>query len=272
MSAPCGQCIGCRLSRSRDWGLRCTHEAQMHPDNCFVTLTYNDENLPLGSTLVRDDIKKFFKRLLKKYEPTKIRRFYSGEYGDETNRPHYHACIFNYRPTDGVFYKKIDDYFLYTSETLNKIWGLGHVTFGELTYESACYTARYTLTKITGELAEDHYSTIDPETGEVTQRVPEFSGQSNRPGIGTPWLDKYAYDIFEKDEVILNGRPMKPPRFYTQYFEKLEPERIEEIKLERIQRSGQRRIDLGPDYNHSRRQFDGNKIANSRITQRNHIP
>ena len=47
---PCGQCIGCKLERSRQWGVRCMHEAQMHKQNCFITLTYNEEIAPEGTT------------------------------------------------------------------------------------------------------------------------------------------------------------------------------------------------------------------------------
>ena len=43
MQVPCGQCIGCRLERSRQWAIRCVHEASLHPINCFITLTYSPE-------------------------------------------------------------------------------------------------------------------------------------------------------------------------------------------------------------------------------------
>jgi len=48
MEIPCGQCVGCRLERSRRWAIRCTHEASLQDDN-FLTLTYNDENYKDGS-------------------------------------------------------------------------------------------------------------------------------------------------------------------------------------------------------------------------------
>ena len=52
---PCGQCIGCKLERSRQWGVRCMHEAQMHKQNCFITLTYNEENTPERGNLNYSD-------------------------------------------------------------------------------------------------------------------------------------------------------------------------------------------------------------------------
>jgi hypothetical protein len=45
IDVPCGQCIGCRLERSRQWAMRCVHEASLYDDNCFITLTYGNESL-----------------------------------------------------------------------------------------------------------------------------------------------------------------------------------------------------------------------------------
>jgi len=90
---PCGQCIGCRLEKSRQWAIRCVHESKCHDDNIFVTLTYNNENLPKDGSLCLADLQKFMKRLRKKYGAG-IRYFACGEYGEKLKRPHYHVCIF----------------------------------------------------------------------------------------------------------------------------------------------------------------------------------
>ena len=78
---PCGKCIGCRLEHSRSWAVRCVHEAYMYENNCFVTLTYDDEHLPLTgdglATLQRNDLTLFLKRLRKRYSH-KIRYFGRG--------------------------------------------------------------------------------------------------------------------------------------------------------------------------------------------------
>ncbi len=71
----CGQCIGCRLDKSKEWAIRCVHEAQMHEANCFITLTYNAENLPSDGSLVKEHFQKFMKRL-RKTTPQKIRYFH----------------------------------------------------------------------------------------------------------------------------------------------------------------------------------------------------
>ena len=233
MTVPCGQCIGCRLERSRQWAVRCVHEAQMHEDNCFVTLTYDDEHLPYGETLHRPDFQKFMKRLIKN-SGVKIRLFYCGEYGGETFRPHYHACLFGWRPSDPELFSVNNGFQLFTSKILSKNWKLGHASFGELTFETAAYTARYCTKKITGKAAKAHYEWVDPDTGEIIDRVPEFSGQSLKPGIGATWLEQFGHDTYSKDEVILQGKAMKPPRFYDNTFAKIEETIVEMVKQERI--------------------------------------
>lgn len=210
----------------------------MHEDNCFVTLTYDDENLPYGQTLVRSDYVKFFKRFRKNTllrTNISIRQYYCGEYGTESKRPHYHAIIFGFRPTDGVLFSEKNGIKLYTSEYLTKTWGMGHCTFGELTFDSAAYCARYITQKITGDLAEKHYQSIDPDTGEVFDRLPEFNGMSRRPGIGLPWLVRYGLDSYSKDQVILRKTAMKPPRAYDIAFERSNPAMWATVRSQRVQ-------------------------------------
>jgi hypothetical protein len=280
MTISCGQCIGCRLERSRQWAIRCVHEQQMHEESCFITLTYNDENLPYGNSLNRPDFQKFMKRLIKKTHP--IRLFYCGEYGDETLRPHYHAILFGFRPTDGIIYKTDGEITSYTSKLLTQTWGLGFATFGEATFESASYCASYTRKKINGPKAAEHYSSTDPETGEIIQRVPEFGGQSRRPGIGTPWLNLYGADAYAKDQLILRNMPMRPPRAYDKLFENTDPLAWQTIKLARAAAAAKRARPLkrkigkhgikssgaDPTAQPHRRLIAGEKIAKQKLQQR----
>lgn len=71
---PCGKCRGCRLEKSRQWALRIMHEASLYDDNCFVTLTYDDEHLPKDGSLVKKDFQLFMKKLRKKFD-SRIRFF-----------------------------------------------------------------------------------------------------------------------------------------------------------------------------------------------------
>jgi len=148
---PCGKCLGCRLSRSREWALRCVHEASLHEQNCFVTLTYSPENLPSDAGLHHPHFQKFMKRLRKKYSGRDIRYYMCGEYGERTNRPHYHALLFGLDFPDWEYVSTSDSgHEVFTSKTLEKIWGLGFVTIGTVTFESAAYCAPYIMKKLTG--------------------------------------------------------------------------------------------------------------------------
>lgn len=228
----CGQCIGCLLQRSLVWALRCNHEAQCHESNSFVTLTYNEENLPEGGTLVPDHFQKWLKRLRKRISPNKIRFFGCGEYGDKNSRPHYHALLFGYDFPDKKLHKvtRRGDR-LYTSEELNLSWTnpdtkqpYGHALIGDLTFQSAAYVARYCTKKITGEKAATHYQNVDPYTGEINQLVPEFSRMSRRPGIGREWFQKYKSDVYPGDFCEINGKKMQPPAYYDKLHEELHEE------------------------------------------------
>lgn len=212
LDLPCGQCIGCRLDRSRSWGLRIMHEASLQEDNCFVTLTYDDANLPSDGSLRYSDFQAFMRRLRKHFKPRPIRFYMCGEYGETTTRPHFHACLFNINfVRDQKYFKKSNantfnpiPSYIYTSPTLSKLWPLGQVTVGNLTLQSAQYTARYIMSKVTGDLAETHYE----------GREPEFNQMSLRPGIGARWLERFRGDV-ELDYVVdRDGNKQKLPAYY----------------------------------------------------------
>ena len=79
---PCGQCIGCRADRSQQWGIRSTHEAQMHDASCFFTLTYDDENVPADYSVKLSDWQKFIRRTRKRIGLKGSRFAGGGEYGE----------------------------------------------------------------------------------------------------------------------------------------------------------------------------------------------
>lgn len=206
----CGQCIGCRLERSRQWAIRCVHEASLHTENCFITLTYDNEHLPSDGSLKVEDFQKFMKRLRKHFNGTTIRYYHCGEYGDRTNRPHYHALLFGIDFADKVLFRiSPSGEKLYRSPTLERLWPYGYSTIGNVTFESAAYVARYIMKKVTGEKAEEHYQ----------GRTPEYTTMSRRPGIAAGWYEKFKNDVYPRDEVIMRGRPMRPPKFYDRLYE-----------------------------------------------------
>lgn len=239
LSLPCGNCVGCRIDRSKEWAARIVHESQMHPENCFVTLTYNDENLPHDGSLNERHFQLFMKRLRRKFNDRKIRFFHCGEYGETLGRPHYHACLFNIDFHDKLLHSVSNDIPCYESEQLNQLWGKGFCTVGELNYETAAYTARYIMKKVTGKKAEEHYTKVHPYTGEIHQVKPEYItmslGRKRGEGIGGSFYQKYKTDFFPRDECPVPGKGVfqGAPRYYLELLREEEPDTYETIKATR---------------------------------------
>jgi len=226
---PCGQCINCRLERARQWAIRCVHEASLHDQNCFITLTYSNENLPHHASLVKRDLQLFLKKLRKKFG-SGIRFYGCGEYGERGDRPHYHACLFNFNFPDREKWLSQNGNTYYISAILNEIWGKGWCTIGDVTFESAAYCAKYIMKKITGERAKAHYG----------NRIPEFTQMSRGSkklktgGIGKNWFDKYSPDIYNHDIMVLRGGiKMRPPKYYDKKYKEINPTKFEALTLKR---------------------------------------
>lgn len=208
---PCGKCLQCRLEYGRQWAIRCIHEAQMHENNCFITLTYDDDHLK-SDKLIYSDFQNFMKKL-RKLQDDPIGVFVTGEYGEKTKRPHWHACLFNWMPKDANYkYSNERGDQVYESETLKKLWPNGISEFGSVTFESAGYVARYAAKKLThGKDQEHDYHPI--------------SKKSSKNAIGKKWLEKYYTDVFNYGKIVLpDGKTCGIPRYYEKWFQKNHPE------------------------------------------------
>ena len=236
----------------------------MHEKNCFVTLTYDPQSLPSTGSLSKRDWQLFAKKLRKKVGS--FRFFMCGEYGENTNRPHYHALLFGVNfDFDRVVYQ-VTPHRLYRSETLEKVWGKGRCPFGEVTFESAQYVAKYCLKKVNGAKAEEEgvYWRADPETGEAWEVEPEFALMSRRPGIGATWFEKYKSDVFPRDGCIVEGRKVRVPRYYDT---KLSEEELLEYKEKRRALVAKRRHELTPERLRHREAYAEEKARGDRRTR-----
>lgn len=254
---PCGQCIGCRLEYSRQWAIRCALEASLYEHNYFVTLTYDDEFLPINdvvkydketgefisreikSTLVKRHLQLFMKRLRKRikkvYGCTGVRLYGSGEYGSKNGRAHFHVILFNC-PLKLEFHHNEDGYTYYTSEDIDKCWvtgeddpvpglSMGFHLVSDFSFKTAAYVARYILKKHKG---------VDSSYYEENGIAPEFSVCSRRPGIGRAYFDSNVDKIYNFDSITipqLNGSlTCKPPKYYDKIVAERYPEIMEQIK------------------------------------------
>lgn len=155
----------------------------MSSGTAFVTLTYNDENLPASGSLVPDHLKDFLKRFREKIRPLLLRFYAVGEYGEESNRPHYHLAIYGFGPC--VYgrsrYDKNRTRCCVVCDTITDSWGLGFCYVGELEIKSAAYVAGYLMKKISDKSLGD--------------RHPVFARMSLRPGIGAWAMDEVASSL-----------------------------------------------------------------------------
>lgn len=214
------------------------HESRYHELNVFITLTYSDTFVPINTGLNPLHTQNFLKRLRKHHEPNALRFFLCGEYGEETNRPHYHAILFGIDFADKKKHstnERGDQ--RWTSEKLEKIWGMGRCELGTVTPQSAGYVARYCMKKINGELAPDHYQ----------GKHPEFARMSRRPGIGKQHYDQYSNEIFHRGFIVNNGKQAKIPSFYDRQLDKENPELLNRVKRERQKQALTRKIDSTPE-------------------------
>lgn len=179
-----------------------------------------------------------------------LRYYYSGEYGERYRRPHYHACLFGIDFADKKLLRHTpQEHALYESETLKLLWPHGQHILSDLTWETAAYTARYTLAKVKGEgqkhkkvtqhngktVIKRHYEEIDYDTGEIITLEPEYNDMSRKPGIGAEWLQKWENDVYKQDVsyIRIRGNKTQPPRYYDKLHKKRNPEHHDHIKKER---------------------------------------
>lgn len=150
-SVPCGKCNECLRRRKNDWAFRLAWESKVAKTAVFITLTYNENQVPYGTdgkikvrSLKREHLIRFHKSIrmaIDRYfndlgceKPDYEFRYYSvGEYGTKTKRPHYHSIMFNV-PDEVV-------------KRIPTIWGRGFTSVGTVTNDSINYTAKYLIDK-----------------------------------------------------------------------------------------------------------------------------
>lgn len=260
---PCSKCIECRLEYARQWAVRSVHEASIHEQNSFITLTYSDEKLKSPKLQYRD-FQLFIKKLRKHIhdqeteklfpnvteikarnqlfkglskdtqdsirERSQISIFVTGEYGDKTKRPHWHALIFNWRPNDTNYkYSNERGDKLFSSNILETLWGNGTTELGQITFESAGYCARYAAKKLVHGHDSDH-------------DFKPISKKSSKNAIGKKFLETHWKDIFNHGEVILaDGTKSTIPRYYEKWLLKNHPDHwigyVTKLKAQRIKKA-----------------------------------
>lgn len=229
LEVPCNNCVGCKLEYARQWSIRIMHEKRFYDQTSFITLTYDDRHVPENYGLSVRELQLFFKKLRKYLEPKKIRYFACGEYGDVNGRPHYHAIIFNHDWIDKKFVERSGSgEEIFTSEALQRVWGNGIVSTQDVTHKSANYVARYVTKKIKTDDAfgADRYYRLSPIDGKFHSVTPEFATRSNRPGLGSRYVEEFKSDFYPSGFIVVDGVRQAPPKFYISKLTEKEQQRL----------------------------------------------
>lgn len=234
VTVPCGHCLGCRSDQARSWAIRLVHEGEVSSPAWFVTLTYSPERLPENGSLVPRDITLFVKRLRREFSAERISYYVAGEYGEITARPHYHAVLYGARFLDRDLHNIRNGARVFRSEALDRLWGHGLCEFTGLNFAAARYVASYVRKKVRQRDDPDHYTRVDPATGELVELHREYGRMSRRPAIGRRWIEQYWRDVYPRDFVVLDGQEMKPPRYYDKWMEKYQPRIMLDVKEQRL--------------------------------------
>ncbi len=234
---PCGSCSGCRAEQARQWAVRILHECQMHDSGWFLTLTYDDKEIPEYGSLYPEDLAAFFKAVRRDYPTGSVRYYACGEYGDRTQRPHYHAVLFGVDFLDRVVMRESAGASVWRSPTLERYWTHGLSEFGTVSAKSAAYVAGYVRKKVTKKMNPDAYERVNADTGELVTVHPEFSRMSLRPAIGRTWIEKFWGDVYPRDFVVVDGFEAKPPRYYDKWMDENQPRIMMEVREKRIAES-----------------------------------
>ena len=205
----------CRIAYSRDWAVRAVHEAQMHEQNCFVTLTYAPKHRPGDGSLEKFAGTRFMKSL-RYHTKAKLSYMFVGEYGagGPGHHPHYHALVFGWDDDEKEKWQTRGGSTIYVSDVLKKAWPEGFSSLGEVTFQSAAYVARYVTKKQTGKKASAYYGGL----------TPEFMRMSLKPAIGKRWLEAFYKDVYPHDYVVMNGKKFPPPEQYDKWLEEIDPD------------------------------------------------
>lgn len=187
LEVPCGKCRLCKAKRVNEWSTRCQHELLYWEDHCAVTFTYDDDHLPVGGSLQPDHFSSLVREIRRTY---KCRYLVAGEYGDRTNRPHYHAIMYGVPLMAPIPAK----------EWWGQYWHHGHVHVAPTDQKLIRYINKY----LDGVSYDPQYRQSMVEAGLVLP----FKRQSN--GIGK----RFAYDHL--DQMIRQGRNI--PRYYLRLF------------------------------------------------------
>lgn len=211
------------------WAFRCLAEASLHRDNLFLTLTYSDDCLPPQGNLRHRDWQLFAKRVRRRLGP--FRYLMCGEYGEQTQRPHYHALLFGLHVPDLDRYSVRRGYPVFRSDLLAELWGKGLLELGTVTAQSARYCAGYVLKDCRAP------ERLDPSTGELVSLTQPYGRMSLKPGLGDAWIRRYYPEVFTHGACYAQDSRYRIPDRFKDILDDIDGDAFEELQERAVEKA-----------------------------------
>lgn len=252
---PCGKCPACLANQRQEWVFRLKQEFLNSVFSIFVTLTYDDEHIPKDLSVNKNDIQKFHKRLRKHFPSGDLRYYLVSEYGDHTQRPHYHGLYFFKSNYDK---QKVYDIFL-------ESWSNGFIKFGDVEEGSIVYCTKYCL----------KHSSTPPNRKETFRLMSKMQG-----GLGSLYLEKmsdFHKETKQFEFAFADGQRCRMPKYYKdklskgfrlthpQFFIDKQEEHAESVRSAHLQRFWDfLKVHRGLSYEDAVSQFNAHELQRSK--------
>lgn len=260
---PCGYCSGCLRKKANDWKVRLAHEIQLSEQVTFLTLTYDDKNLPQDKSVDKDAFVKYVKRLrsrLKRRKHKGITYFGCGEYGDKTARPHYHIILF------GISAQHYRELFCKQEQSdrwiKDTLWTDGFTRPEDVRspVRASSYVSNYLVKSFRSlkrvKVRKSDGNGFSYEWRRKDGRKLPFIKYSN--GLGAKWLDTIDAQTAKREGyVVLGGSKYSVPRYYRERWER--DMSIYDIQLSKLDRLGYS-VEMLKEDGYLRKDFDFRKF------------
>lgn len=249
---PCRKCELCLKARKSDLTVRLVMEGWSYPDSICATFTYTDADLPPGGGVSKRDAQLLVKRIRDHVDRNdagrRIRAHVVGEYSPKLKRPHYHAIIFNWWPSDAraLSHKSASGRSEFGSVVLSELWGKGRVTFQRFSGGAAGYVAKHQSSKMRRKGAPE-LAVVDGH-GNWSFLPPEFELRPLRPGLGAAFFDKYKAQLLAHDYIVVDGQRLPLPDYINTLAERVDPHRLADLKAERALRAADPKVVANSTY------------------------
>lgn len=230
LQVPCGHCIQCLSDMQSEWATRLTLElrSNLQRPAVFVTLTYNDENLPTEEcnmktgeiyqkpSVVKAHIQQFMKSLRTNINRQKtkhqwkgwqgaLKYFFTSEYGPEHGRPHYHGIIFGLTKQD--------------LPLIEKIWNKGFCHVGDVNEKTITYCSKYCLKPMELSLYPDRAGYFDNEKWMDDNGIRRKPFRLMSTGLGIGYLSErqlrfHFRELFLNNYIRVGKLKKRLPRYY----------------------------------------------------------